>query len=154
MYLLIVREKDNKGAPAEILDVRIVSEKDYDRYAQRAAELNKSNKQRHYSIEKHDDNSLVAFLATDRQYDMSKYSDLAAVIRSDIAALEDKLFTLGIFYREAAEASGKPKEQSGSAAEPQEQEDEQEQTTADNHPQFVGVSEERHAAVVARKRKK
>lgn len=154
MYLLIVREKDKEGAPAEILDVRIVSEKDYDRYARRAAELNKSNKQRHYSIEKHDDNSLVAFLATDRQYDMDKYADLANLIRSDISELADSLELLGIYYREAAEVSGKPKEQSGSAAEPQEQEDEQEQTTADNHPQFVGVPEERHAAVVARKRKK
>ena len=105
MYLLIVREKDNKGAPAEILDVRIVSEKDYDRYAQRAAELNKSNKQRHYSIEKHDDNSLVAFLATDRQYDMNKYADLANLIRSDISELADSLELLGIYYREAAQAT-------------------------------------------------
>ena len=38
MYLLIVREKDNEGAPAEILDVKIVPEKELDRYAQRAAD--------------------------------------------------------------------------------------------------------------------
>lgn len=109
MYLLIVREKDKEGAPAEILDVRIVSEKDYDRYARRAAELNKSNKQRHYAIEKHEDNSLVAFLATDRQYDMNKYSDLANLIRSEISELADSLELLGIYYREAAEAGGASK---------------------------------------------
>ena len=105
MYLLIVRERDNEGAPAEILDVRIVSEKDYDRYARRAAELNKSNKQRNYSIEKHEDNSLVAFLATDRQYDMDKYADLANLIRSEISELADSLEVLGIYYREAAQAT-------------------------------------------------
>lgn len=117
MYLLIVREKDNKGAPAEILDVRIVSEKDYDRYAQRAAELNKSNKQRHYSIEKHDDNSLVAFLATDRQYDMNKYADLANLIRSDISELADSLELLGIYYREAVEATAANKPTANTAGE-------------------------------------
>ena len=152
MKILVIREKDKEGKPAEILDTRIIPSGEVERYSKRAAELNKTNARRNYSIEEYDDGSLVAFLATDRQYDMSKYSDLAAIIRADIAALEDKLFTLGIFYREAAEASGKPKEQSGSAAEPQEQEDEQEQTTADNRPQFVGVPEEIHAAVVARKR--
>lgn len=152
MYLLVIREKDKEGKPAEIVDTYIIPPEEVERYSNRAAELNKTNVQRNYSVEEYDDRSLVAFLAIDRKYDMGKYSDLAAVIRSDIAAIEDKLFTLGIFYREAAEASGKPKEQSGSAAEPQEQEDEQEQTTADNRPQFVGVPEEIHAAVVARKR--
>lgn len=38
MYLLIVREKDKEGAPAEILDVKIVPAKDLDRYAQRTAD--------------------------------------------------------------------------------------------------------------------
>ena len=38
MYLLIVREKDKEGAPTEILDVKIVPAKDFDRYAQRAAD--------------------------------------------------------------------------------------------------------------------
>lgn len=117
MYLLIVREKDKEGAPAEILDVRIVSEKDYDRYARRAAELNKSNKQRHYAIEKHEDNSLVAFLATDRQYDMNKYSDLANLIRSEISELADSLELLGIYYREAAEAGGASKPPASTAGE-------------------------------------
>lgn len=111
MYLLIVREKDKEGAPAEILDVRIVSEKDYDRYARRAAELNKSNKQRNYSIEKHEDNSLVAFLATDRQYDMDKYASLANTIRDDIADLSDRIELLCSYYHEAAGTSESPGEQ-------------------------------------------
>ena len=38
MYLFIVREKNNEGAPAEILDVKIVPAKDLDRYAQRTAD--------------------------------------------------------------------------------------------------------------------
>lgn len=117
MYLLIVREKDNKGAPAAILDVSMVQEKDFDRYAKRAAELNKSNKRRHYSIENHEDNSLVAFLATDRKYDMDKYSDLANLIRSEISELADSLEVLGIYYREAAEAGGASKPPANTAGE-------------------------------------
>ena len=105
MYLLIVREKDNEGAPAEILDVKIVPEKDLDRYAQRAAELNKSNKRRNYAVEKHDDNSLVAFLASDRQYDMDKYAALANMIRSDIDRLSGGVEILCSYYREAAQST-------------------------------------------------
>ena len=106
MYLLIVREKDNEGAPREILDVTKLPDKDIDRYAQRAAELNKSNRRRNYAIEKHDDDSLVAFLATDRQYDMDKYASLANMIRDDIADLSDRIELLCSYYHEAAEATG------------------------------------------------
>ena len=163
MKILVIREKDKEGKPAEILDTRIIPSGEVERYSKRAAELNKTNARRNYSIEEYDDGSLVAFLATDRQYDMSKYSDLAAIIRADIAVLEDKLFTLGIFYREAAEASGSHEEPA--VAEPltesrqtiADQSEVREQSgepepIADNRPQFVGVPEEIHAAVVARKR--
>lgn len=117
MKILVVREKDADGKPAEILDTRIIPEKEYDRYAQRAAELNKSNKRRNYSIENHEDNSLVAFLATDRKYDMDKYSDLANLIRSEISELADSLEVLGIYYREATEAGGASKPPTNTAGE-------------------------------------
>ena len=108
MYLLIIREKDNNGTPSEILDAKIVPAKDVDRYARRAAEHNKSNARRSYTIEEHKDDSLVAFLASDRQYDMTKYAALADTIKNELERVEDKLELLRIYYREASSESKLP----------------------------------------------
>lgn len=102
MNLLIIREQDNKGIPAEIVDVKIIpaDKKEIEKYAKRAADLNRSQKRRNYTIEEYPDNSLIAFLATDRQYDTEKYTVLAREIRKDISALAERLDLLGIYFQE------------------------------------------------------
>lgn len=114
MNILVMYQYVEGKAPKPIMDVQVVPKNELKKYAQRAAELNKdkTTTRRLYVIEEVPDNSLTAFVATDRHYDMNKYEELAKTLFAQIDKLRDDVKLLFSQYVEATEyQAAHPKEQ-------------------------------------------
>ncbi len=109
MHILIIKNVNNDGSTGSILDARIIPADQVEKYAQRAADFNRrKGLARNYSIEEHSDDSLAAFLALDRQYDMDAYMETADDIYKQIKELSAKMDKLNAFYNAAAAATADP----------------------------------------------
>lgn len=103
MYIIYkrMRQKDDTGREI-VIEADIVPDGKYNEWAQKARDLNsKSKSSVEYVILSVDDDSLTAFLARDRKYDMTKYDETAEEIRQQLNALNDSISRLDVFYREA-----------------------------------------------------
>ncbi len=104
MHILVMYQKIEGKTPKPIIDAQVVPDNELQRYAQRAAELNKDkSKRRLYVIEEVPDNSLTAFMANDRHYDMNKYEALATTLCNKIDELRSDVDLLRSYYNNAAE---------------------------------------------------
>lgn len=109
MHILIIKNVNNDESTGSILDARIIPADQVEKYAQRAADFNRrKGLARNYSIEEHSDDSLAAFLALDRQYDMDAYMETADDIYKQIKELSAKMDKLNAFYNAAAAATAAP----------------------------------------------
>ncbi len=103
MKILVVRLREK---PCPILDAEIVPEDDYKRQANGVAEFNRDKNRKHdFAIEEHPDDSLIAFLAQERHYDMSKFANLAKAVLKAFGTLSDDVQTLRAFADAALAAS-------------------------------------------------
>lgn len=103
MYIIYkrMRQKDDTGREI-VIEADIVPDGKYNEWAQKARDLNsKSKSSVEYVIVSVDDDSLTAFLARDRKYDMSKYDETAEEIRQQFNSLNESISRLDVFYREA-----------------------------------------------------
>lgn len=104
MHILVMYQKIEGKTPKPIIDAQVVPEKELQRYAQRAADRNKDKTNRQlYVIEEVPDNSLTAFMANDRHYDMNKYEALATTLCKKIDELRSDVELFRRYYSEAAE---------------------------------------------------
>lgn len=90
---------DNKKA---VIDAKVVPDNELQRYARRAAELNKdkNNRLRHV-IEEVPDDSLLAFMARDRHYDVEMCKVLATSLYKKVDELRSDV---DLFLRYCSEA--------------------------------------------------
>ena len=103
MKILVVQLREK---PCPILDAEIVPEDDYKSYANRCADLNRDKNRKHdFAIEEHPDDSLIAFLAQERHYDMSKFANLTKSVLDAFERLSDDVQTLRAFADAALAAS-------------------------------------------------
>ncbi len=103
MHILVMYQKIEGKTPKPIIDAQVVPEKELQRYAQRAADRNKDKTNRQlYVIEEVPDNSLTAFMANDRHYDMNKYEALATTLCKKIDELRSDVELFRRYYSEAA----------------------------------------------------
>ncbi len=104
MHILVMYQKIEGKTPKPIIDAQVVPEKELQRYAQRAADRNKDKTNRQlYVIEEVPDNSLTAFMANDRHYDINKYNTLATTLCAKIDELRSDVDLLRSYYNNAAE---------------------------------------------------
>lgn len=104
MHILVMRLITNGDAPKPIIDTSVVPESDLQKWARRAADKNKEKNKRHtYTIEEVPDDSLTAFIANDRHYDMNKYEALATTLCKKIDELRSDVELFRRYYSEAAE---------------------------------------------------
>ena len=104
MHILVMRLITNGDAPKPIIDASVVPESDLQKWARRAADKNKEKNKRHtYTIEEVPDDSLTAFIANDRHYDMNKYEALATTLCNKIDELRSDVDLLRSYYNNAAE---------------------------------------------------
>ena len=113
MKILVVYLKAEGKSPRLIVDAQVVPDNELQRYATRAAERNRDKDSRHiHVIEEVADNSLTAFVARERDYDMNKYEKLAKTLLSQMETLRDDVKLLFSQYVEATEyQAAHPKEQ-------------------------------------------
>lgn len=102
MYILYKRVRKQNDADREIvLEAEILEPAQYAAMAARVKDRNIEKTAVEYVIIQVDDDSLPAFLARDRKYDMTKYDETAEEIRQQLNALNDSISRLDVFYREA-----------------------------------------------------
>lgn len=109
MYILYKKFKNlnpadssEKVVEADILNIVSKEDKAYTSYNQKIQEQNsKQNSAFEYVIKEVEDDSLIAFLARDRKYDMEKYQNTADNLYHQIKDMIATISKLDIFYREA-----------------------------------------------------
>lgn len=105
MYILYKRVRKQNDADREIvLEAEILDPAQYAAMAARVKDRNIEKTAVEYVIIQVDDESLTAFLARDRRYDLTKYDDTAAEIRQQVDALNAALNRLDVFYRSARDS--------------------------------------------------
>lgn len=105
MYILYKRIRKQNDADREIvLEAEILDPAQYAATAARVKERNIEKTTVEYAIAQVDDESLPAFLARDRRYDLNKFDDTAAELRQRIENAMECVFKLDVFYREARDS--------------------------------------------------
>lgn len=106
MYILYKRIRKQNDADREIvLEAEILDPAQYAAMAARVKDRNIEKTAVEYVIIQVDDESLTAFLARDRRYDLTKYDETAAEIRQQIDALNAAFNRLDAFYRSARDSN-------------------------------------------------
>lgn len=102
MYLLYKKFKNSeKVVEADILNIVSKDDKTYSFYNQKIQEENsKKNSAFEYVIKEVEDDSLIAFLALDRKYDMEKFNQTASDLYDQINHALETAIKLDVFYRE------------------------------------------------------
>lgn len=105
MYILYKRIRKLNDADREIvLEAEILDPAQYAATAARVKERNIEKTTVEYAIAQVDDESLTAFLARDRRYDLNKFDDTATELRQRIENAMECVFKLDVFYREARDS--------------------------------------------------
>jgi len=99
-------DTSEKVVEAEILNILSQDDKAYISYNQKIQEENSKKKSAfEYVIKEVEDDSLIAFLARDRKYDMEKFQTTADELSNQIKSALDTVNKLDLFYREARDHS-------------------------------------------------
>lgn len=109
MYLLYKKfkntdpsDRSERVVEADILNIVSKEDKAYISYNQKIQEHNSNEKSAfEYVIKEVEDDSLIAFLARDRKYDLEKYENTADTLYHKIEDMLNTVAKLDIFYREA-----------------------------------------------------
>ena len=105
MYILYKRIRKKSESDRElVIEAEILDPSQYTTTAAIVKERNLEKTAVEYAIAQVDDESLTAFLARDRRYDLNKFDDTAAEIRQRIESAMESVFKLDVFYREARDS--------------------------------------------------
>lgn len=104
MYILYKQTKaKNENEKPTILDAEIVPGSKIQEILQKIKNFNANDKNVERKIVEVDDNTLPAFLARDRQYDMGKFDEAVAEVKQRCESLTTTFEKLFAFYTEARE---------------------------------------------------
>ena len=104
MYILYKQTKTKKeNEKAAILDAEIVPDSKIQKILQKIKNFNANDKIVERKVVEVDDNTLPAFLARDRQYDMEKFDEAISEVKQRCENLHAAFEKLFAFYVEARE---------------------------------------------------
>lgn len=105
MYILYKRIRKKSESDRElVIEAEILDPSQYTTTAAIVKERNLEKTAVEYAIAQVDDDSLTAFLARDRRYDLNKFDDTAAEIRQRLESAMESVFKLDVFYRAARDS--------------------------------------------------